>query len=818
MNNYSNVLDQMRSFGLVVEGLEVDGRVHRCKTEDSRERRGWYLLHTWRTSSGDELIVGSYGRWSGQDNNARKIELEAKEFSAEERAAFKTRLAEDRKRAQAQRDAEAARAAARASAVWSKSLIAPPNDQALEYVRRKGVAAHGVRWSPSGAMIIPMMDPKGCIHGLQFIFPSDHERRKKLGRDKEYWPSGFSKIGHYFMIGSPIAGGVLLVAEGYATAATLHEATGLAVAVAFDAGNLQHVAKAVKKAYRGVTKIIVCADDDYVQKCNSCGAKTTVESSSCISCGQAHGKENAGARYAASAALAVGGSWVKPVFPSDRGMEKLTDFNDLAAFPGAGLHEVRAQIEEAVKAAGFDVHGATAGALSARGGGDGSDMPALMSIDDAVERFCGTFGFGGKVLFDTVDRRLVAKEDVLNLLPGRSWDRLKSHRRWRIYKDTEIGFDPTEQDPNVKCNLFGGWPTVPKEGDCTYLLDLLFFLCSRDPNSQQVYEWVLKWFAYPLQHRGAKMQSAVIFHGPQGTGKSMFVEAIISIYGQYGRVLGQEALEDKFNADWAEKKLFIVGDEVLARQDMYHIKNRLKGFITGDTIRVNPKNMAAHTEKNQMNIAFLSNERMPLVLENDDRRHCVIWTPPKLPEDFYVGVSDEIKNGGIEALHHYLLNLDLGDFKPWTKPPMTDAKRDLINLGISSEDRFITEWKSWEIENKDGDPVPFCPCLGSSLYRLYESWCEKNGERKRKAQDFIGYIKKLDGWMAGESVATYQHLQDKTFKKRKMIIPSAQDLAANPPANLGEKDNLFLEHFHPSKAAWLTHCFFEFENAMSFPP
>jgi putative DNA primase/helicase len=818
MNNYSSVMDQLRSYGLIVDHLEVDGRVHRCRTEDDREKRGWYLLHTWRTSSGDELIVGSFGRWSGQDNNSKKIELDRQEFSAEEKAAFKARLVEDRKRAQAQRDAESAKAAMRASSVWSKALAVPPDDYATEYLSKKSVSAHGVRWTPSGAMVVPMMDTKSCIHGLQFIFPSTHERRKKLGRDKEYWPTGLSKVGHYFMIGSPSASSTLLVAEGYATAATLHEATGLAVAVAFDAGNLQSVAKAIKKAYRGLNRIIICADDDYVQKCKACGEKTTVETETCIACGAAHGKENSGVRYAAAAALAVGAAWIKPIFPEDRQLQKITDFNDLALFPGGGLHEVRSQVEAAIKAAGFDGHSGVAAAFGALGGGEGSEMPALMSIDDAVERFCGTFGFGGKVLFDTADRRLVAKEDVMNLLPGRSWDLLKSHRRWRIYKDTEIGFDPTESDPDVKCNLFVGWPTTPKKGDCSNLLELLEYLCSKDPNAAEVYQWVLKWFAYPLQHRGAKMQSAVIFHGPQGTGKSMFVEAIVQIYGPYGRVLGQEALEDKFNADWAEKKLFIVGDEVLARQDMYHIKNRLKGFITGDTIRVNPKNMAAHTEKNQMNIAFLSNERMPLVLENDDRRHCVIWTPQKLPEGFYQLVSEEIKNGGIAALHQHLLDLDLGDSKAWTKPPMTDAKRDLINLGISSEDRFISEWKSWEIENKDGQLIPFCPCLGSSLYRLYESWCEKNGERKRKAQDFIGYIKKLDGWVAGESVATYQNLHDKTFKKRKMIIPSALDLKASPPADLAGKDNLFLEHFHQSKAAWLTHCFFEFENAIGLPP
>ena len=282
-------------------------------------------------------------------------------------------------------------------------------------------------------------------------------------------------------------------------------------------------------------------------------------------------------------------------------------------------------------------------------------MVPRLGIDEAVARYWGTYGFGGKVLFDEVERRLVHKDDVLNLLPRHGLESLREHPGWRVARDTEIGFDPTEADPQIRCNLFGGWPTEPNAGDCSKLLGLLELLCDGEPNGTDIYQWVLRWLAYPLQHRGAKMQTAVVVHGPQGTGKSLFFESYAKIFGEYARVLGQEAIEDKFNADWAEKKLFILADEVLARADLYHIKNRLKGFITGDTIRVNPKNVAAHNEKNQMNIVFLTNERQPLVLEHDDRRHCVIWAPPAPGKAYFDAVMDELRNGGVAALHHYLL-------------------------------------------------------------------------------------------------------------------------------------------------------------------
>ena len=111
----------------------------------------------------------------------------------------------------------------------------------------------------------------------------------------------------------------------------------------------------------------------------------------------------------------------------------------------------------------------------------------------------------------------------------------------------------------------------------------------------------------------------------------------MSIFGLYGQVIDQDALEDKYN-DCFSRKLFLVADEVIARQEMYHVKNKLKGMITGTRIRINPKNVKSYWETNHCNIIFLSNETMPLVLERDDGRFVVVWTPPKLSEAFYKDV------------------------------------------------------------------------------------------------------------------------------------------------------------------------------------
>lgn len=819
--NYDDAIRQIEAIGIRLDRqLRFDAKTQRWMIEDGdRERRGWTRLREWTSDAGNTYLVGHFGIWQGNDPGTIKIELPRRDdkrpvLTDDEVAAIRAAQKEAAKRMEAERKAEALTAARWAATVWHACAAATEHD----YLDRKQIGPHGTRvldtvegialtgiddanWyrltHASGALVVPMHDAKGNVVGLQFVYGKGHPRRAKIERDKEFWPSGMAMSGSFGVIGHLRRTGVLLIAEGFATAASLHEATGQTVVYAFSANNLLKAGKEIRKQYPSV-RLLFCADDDYLSEGNP-GCKAAAE---------------------ACAALELA-DWIKPDFAGPDGDDiragkKLTDYNDLAAL--STLTAVAAQVNDRLDALKWrDAPPIPAGGAPIEGGGE--SMTARYSIDEAARRWWGTYGFGGKLLFDEVERRLVHKDDVLNLLPEHGWAELKKHPGWRVARDWEIGFDPSQADPLIRCNLFGGWPTVPKRGRCDMLLELLFYQCSLDPNAQSVYDWILKWLAYPLQNPGAKMHSAIVVHGPQGAGKNRFFEAYAEIYGPYGIVLGQDALEDKFNADWAEKKLFIVGDEVLARGDMFHIKNRLKSFVTGKTVRVNPKNVAAHTEKNCMNIVFLSNERQPIVLENDDRRHGVIWVPPKPSDDFFADLNQEIANGGVAALHDFLLNLDLGDFRPWTRPPMTEAKADLIELGLSSEERFTREWTQLGITGPNGDVLPFCPCLGSHLYSAYESWCKANGEfRPRPMNHFINYLGKQPGWTAGKPEFTWRSMRDKSPANRKMVVPASDAVAGAvklAPAGHAQVD-LTRDKFG-SKAEWLTQSFFAFEAAITRP-
>ena len=721
--NYDDVLGQLRDFGLLVDHLEVGtGRMVRTKVEGDREKRGWYILHEFTTSRGELLIVGSFGAWRGNENQARKVELRKQEIDPIEAAALKRRLADDRKAAERAREREAAKAAEAATVMWGRLS----EDGESDYLDAKKVSAYGLRFTPNGSAVLPLLDTQGRIHGLQFLRTQAAADKAKRPA-KEFWPRGLVKKGHFYLIGAP--SWIVLVAEGYATAATLHMATGHPVAVAFDAGNLTPVADALRKRYPQ-TKILVCADNDDLGKCraDTCRARLSLARNpvECSECGAPHCYVNAGVGGASTAALAVNGAWVAPTFadPDARidaylsSGAKPTDFNDLHV--REGLHVVRVQVEARLSELRWNARTPTAATTTS---GAGGALRPIQTSAELLERFSLVYGHSGAV-FDHQEHKLLSLSDMRDACMFKF-----IHRDWqespyrRIVRPSEVGFDPTGQDTAVTCNLYAGWPTTPKPGNCERLLDLLRYMCSEDRDPDALFKWVLRWIAYPIQHPGAKMKSTLVIHGPQGAGKNLFFEAVMKIYGEYGDVLDQSAVEDKFN-DWASRKLFMIADEVVARSDVYHIKNKLKALITGDRIRINPKNFAAYWERNHLNLVFLSNEAMPVVLEEDDRRHCVIWTPGKETRQYYAAVMAEIAAGGIEALHDYLLHLDLGDFDAGTNPPKTDAKSELVKLGLDSPIRFHDDLILNEIPKVD--PMPG---LTADWYDLYKTWCGKHGYR-----------------------------------------------------------------------------------------
>lgn len=359
---------------------------------------------------------------------------------------------------------------------------------------------------------------------------------------------------------------------------------------------------------------------------------------------------------------------------------------------------------------------------------------------------------GTTSVYDGNDAHII-KVDALRLIYGRdvveAW--LKSPKRRSVHQDDVI-FDPTgaKHDRPV-VNLFAGLEMEPKPGKCEGILELLRFLCSESGDQKDaVYQWLLKWLAYPLQHVGAKMQTAVVMHGAEGTGKNLFFSVMQHIYGRYSTIVTQAQLESPYNG-WLSAKLFIVGNEVLGRKEKWELKGALKNLITEPRLMVEEKYQPAREESNHANLVFLSNEFQPLVPGENDRRYMVIetWRPHPDGEAWYRAIGDEIDDGGAAAFFDYLKRLPMEGFGPHSKPMMTSAKSALIELGRSSTELFLVAWRDrrtrWFTDDDASEGL--VPCAPAEpLYRAYCTFCDAEGERHRQTRTMFWRIVAVRGW------------------------------------------------------------------------
>jgi putative DNA primase/helicase len=294
----------------------------------------------------------------------------------------------------------------------------------------------------------------------------------------------------------------------------------------------------------------------------------------------------------------------------------------------------------------------------------------------------------------------------------------------------DLVFEPGQDVPAPQINMFAGLDLEPvpcKDAEVEPMLKLLRHLCSESETAaddvDDVMHWVLCWQALPLQNLGVKMATACVFHGAQGTGKNLYWDVWRDLFGVYGVTVGQTELEDKFNG-WVSRKLAILGDEVVSRQEMYHNKNRLKLLVTQqDKFPIRGMNMETRWESNHANVVFLSNDSQPLALEQRDRRYMVIYTPLEADSPLYDAVRDFKAAGGAAKWLHYLMHYPVGSFTAHSKPLMTGAKEALIEAAWKPAARFVHEWLSGLLD------LRVQVCSAEQLYRVFKRWCDMTGAK-----------------------------------------------------------------------------------------
>ena len=295
-------LDMEENIEASPDEIIADGTIHRFDVDAEGDKKGWYVCHSFA-----EFSHACFGDWS-EGHTYRWHSLKDTVITPAQSQKLKSVMLESEKIRNETRALEQSEAAKKCNELWS--AVADASDD-HPYLKNKGVNPYGIKLHQSNNnLIIPVLI-RGEISSLQSI--------KESGK-KSFFPNG-KVSGGYHLIGD--VGPLVLICEGYATGASLYEATGIPTVVAFNAGNLPKVAKELKKDHPDAD-FIICADND----------KWT--------------SGNPGRTKAKEAANIVSGIVAYPKFKQpDIGKHgKLTDWNDFHKL--YGLNAVRKSLQHKI--------------------------------------------------------------------------------------------------------------------------------------------------------------------------------------------------------------------------------------------------------------------------------------------------------------------------------------------------------------------------------------------------------------------------------------------------------------------------------------
>jgi hypothetical protein len=253
---------------------------------------------------------------------------------------------------------------------------------------------------------------------------------------------------------------------------------------------------------------------------------------------------------------------------------------------------------------------------------------------------------------------------------------------WEHRAEVEkIIYEPGKPREHNGCwNVWPGWGCQPKRGEMGpwhALMDFLF------KDQHKIREWFEKWCAYPLQHPGTKMYSAVLLWSREKRmGKGLAMYSLMKIYGHNAIEINNKTIKGDFNT-WAKNRQFVYADEIRGAEAKIDA-DWLKNIITSPTVTINEKFVPQYVTDNHMNHTFTSNHPDALFLEENDQRYMVHETRG-LPAErsFYEKIHNWLHGSGPSHLFHYLSDLNLRGFNPREHAPNTEGKRAMMRLGMS---------------------------------------------------------------------------------------------------------------------------------------
>ncbi len=249
----------------------------------------------------------------------------------------------------------------------------------------------------------------------------------------------------------------------------------------------------------------------------------------------------------------------------------------------------------------------------------------------------------------------------------------------------------------------------------------------------------LNWLAGILQTR-QKQLTAWVLKGEQGAGKGIFLDYVLKeLFGRRQTVKVEDSdLQSDFNP-WLKNTILVAFNEVAHdNSTRNNIKSRIKAIITDPDVMINEKNIRNYFITNYVNCLFFSNEKVPLFIEQKDRRLNVVSTGPNLltfdwfrkdPEAFIISLKAEVA-----SFAQFLMN--------WKYDPIeaktcidNDEKAAMVSVGLNKFEEFAIHLKKADLEWFEENII-------YSDYEINQDFLNRKSLFKLTEDDLKGSIKK----------------------------------------------------------------------------
>lgn len=307
---------------------------------------------------------------------------------------------------------------------------------------------------------------------------------------------------------------------------------------------------------------------------------------------------------------------------------------------------------------------------------DGRGVIAFQSFDDFGNRYDNRMKAVGK-----------DKDGKEIMMPLGKWWKKKAERR----QFKTIAFKPggPELLPDNVLNLWTGLGIRPEKGSWDLIRKHIVEVLADGDDDHA--DYIIRWVAHMVQFPDRRAEVALTLLGELGTGKGLFGWMLMQFLGRHSvKIQGVGTLDSRFNSHLRDC-VFLFADEI--DWDPRRSDAQLKGMITEDTLFIEPKGVDATNQPNFLHILITSNHAWAVPAGEGERRYAVFRVSAKRKDDkeYFEALKAEMDGGGMVAMLHDLLAMDLTGWHPRWSIPQTKALSQQKLEGLRGENRLARE-------------------------------------------------------------------------------------------------------------------------------